>query len=296
MAFVQRMVPGDDRDPLLKQVFPQPEEDLRRHGYGADPVGESAFQRAPGLLQKYKGRALLVVTGACPVHCRYCFRRHFPYEDSRLGGAGLEAAVSAIRRDPSITEVILSGGDPLSLSNARLVKLTAQLTGIPHVQRLRVHTRFPVVQPDRVDEGFVEWLHEMAVPVVVVLHSNHPREIDGGTRQALLRMRNDHTLLLNQSVLLRDINDDVDSLVELSERLFQAGVLPYYLHQLDPVDGAAHFQVGDARARAIVRAVSARLPGYLVPRLVREVPGMPAKTPLEVGLEPTELELGHTSG
>ena len=278
-SFLARIRRGDPRDPLLLQILPVGEELADHPGYGADPVGERAALRAPALLQKYQGRALLIATATCAVHCRYCFRREFPYTD-QSGGPRWSEALAEIARDPSLEEVILSGGDPLSLSNARLASLARALSAIPHIRRIRVHTRQPVVLPSRIDAPLLHWLRSASLPVVFVLHINHPREIDGAVMQACSALRSTGVTLLNQSVLLAGVNDEADVLVELSQRLFQAGVLPYYLHALDPVRGAAHFAVPDERARSLAGALAARLPGYLVPRLVREVSGAPAKVVL----------------
>jgi EF-P beta-lysylation protein EpmB len=273
------MRPGDPSDPLLRQVLPLGAERAEVPGFSADPLAERDDTRVPGLLQKYHGRVLLVATGACAVHCRYCFRREFPYGE-HLGGAPLEAAVEAIAGDASIDEVILSGGDPLSLSDARLAAITTALAGIPHLRRLRVHTRQPIVLPSRVDAGLLAWLASLPWPTVFVLHVNHAAELDAGVVDALVRLRAAGATLLSQSVLLRGVNDEVGVLEALSRRLFEAGVLPYYLHLLDRVRGSAHFEVPEAEARALMRSLAARLPGYLVPRLVREVAGEAAKRPI----------------
>ena len=286
--FTAGMEVGNPKDPLLAQVLPAPAEDVSVDGYVTDPLEEVSAQPAPGLLQKYRGRALLVVTGACPIHCRYCFRRHFPYQQARGSGKRLSAAMDAIREDSSIHEVILSGGDPLSLSSSRLAELTDELAKISHVRRLRLHTRFPVAAPSRIDRGLTRWMENLSVPLVTVLHSNHPAELSDSVKFACERLGDAGTTLLNQSVLLRGVNDSADVLVALSERLFSVGVLPYYLHQLDPVAGAAHFAVSDLRAKEVVAAAAARLPGYLVPRLVRERPGRSSKTPLFYRPQPAE--------
>ena len=284
-AFVARMRRGDPHDPLLRQVLPVAAETIGIAEYVADPVGEHTALRAPALLQKYRGRALLIATEACAVHCRYCFRREFPYAEQHDGAAPRFAeALAEIARDDSLEEIILSGGDPLSLSNARLESLTRALTAIPHVRRIRVHTRQPVVLPSRVDEGLLRWLRGCALPMVVVLHVNHPNELDAQLASACARLRATGITLLNQSVLLAGINDDVEVLALLSRRLFDAGVLPYYLHALDRVRGAAHFAVADERARTLAGQLTARLPGYLVPRLVREVAGASAKVALAPAL------------
>jgi EF-P beta-lysylation protein EpmB len=279
LSFVRRMRPGDPADPLLRQVMPLASELLEQPGFGSDPLGERAAFKAPGLLQKYEGRALLIATGACAIHCRYCFRREFPYAE-QIGSGPLQLALEAIAADPSVEEVIFSGGDPLSLSEARLRAVTDRLQQIAHIRRLRVHTRLPVVLPSRVDAGLLQWLRDLPWPVAVVLHSNHGNEIDESVRAACAQLRAAGATLLNQSVLLRGINDSVAALADLSQRLFAAGVVPYYLHLLDRVRGTAHFEVPEATAQRLVGELAATLSGYLVPRLVREVPGGPAKIPL----------------
>ena len=279
-GFVARMRRGDPGDPLLLQVLPLAAELGDAPGYVADPVGDLAATAGPGLLHKYAGRALLVTTGACAVHCRYCFRRHFPYATENASRDGFGPALAAIRADASIGEVILSGGDPLTLSDRRLAALFDGLRSIPHVQRIRLHTRLPIVLPERIDPSFLEAWSAVPLQKVVVVHANHAREIDRSVRAAIAALRATDTTVLNQSVLLRGVNDSVDDLVDLSEALFAAGVLPYYLHVLDRVAGAAHFDLPVDAAQRLMAQVAARLPGYLVPRLAREEPGAPAKTVL----------------
>ena len=276
-GFVSRMRPGDPNDPLLRQVLPVPAEDDEVAGFTTNPVGELSLVRGDGLLSKYRGRALLVVTGACAVHCRYCFRRHFPYGDERPDDGDFSAALDTVEADRTIEEVILSGGDPLMLPDDRLAALAEDIASIPHVRRLRIHTRLPVVLPERVDEALIEWLTECELPVVIVIHANHPQEIDHDVARALATLEGAGTTLLNQAVLLRGVNDSSEDLADLSMRLFDCGVLPYYLHLLDRVAGAAHFEVDEHRARQIIQDLQARLPGYLVPKLVREVEGAPSK-------------------
>jgi len=276
-GFIARMRRGDPDDPLLRQVLPMPVEDDEVAGFTTNPVGELSLVRGDGLLSKYHGRALLVTTGACAVHCRYCFRRHFPYDEQRPDDRGFAPALEAIVVDPTIQEVILSGGDPLLLPDDRLAALAGDIASIPHVRRLRIHTRLPVVLPERVDEALVEWLAACRLPVVIVIHVNHPQEIDVNVIRALTALEAAGATLLNQAVLLRGINDSSEVLAELSTRLFECGVLPYYLHLLDRVAGAAHFEVDEDRAREIMGDLQARLPGYLVPKLVREVEGAPSK-------------------
>ena len=279
-GFVARMRRGDPSDPLLRQVLPLDDEMRPMPGFGLDAVGDGAAKTAPGVIQKYRGRALLVATGSCAIHCRYCFRRHFPYAEETAARDGWRDAVDLIRRDASIAEVLLSGGDPLSLSNGKLAELTGALADIPHLRRLRIHSRLPIVVPERVDDGLMGWLTALPWPVTLVVHANHANEFDGTVDAALGRLRAAGVHLLNQAVLLRGVNDSVDALGALSERGFAAGVLPYYLHQLDRVAGVAHFEVDDAHARALHAGLAARLSGYLVPRLVREIPGDTGKRPL----------------
>ena len=276
-GYVARMRPGDPRDPLLLQALPAAAEGNDAPGYNTDPVGDLASMLSPGLLQKYHGRALLITTGACAIHCRYCFRRNFPYSEASTTPAHLDEAVARIAADQSISEVILSGGDPLSLSDDRLRALLSQLGEIDHVERIRLHTRYPIVLPERIDDAFCEVLAMSPRPLVVVIHANHANEIDSGVSAALAILRQPASLLLNQSVLLKGINDSAHELAALSRRLADCGVSPYYLHQLDPVTGAAHFSVPDARALRIVGELTRILPGYLVPKLVREVSGEPSK-------------------
>lgn len=279
-AFVARMQRGDAHDPLLRQVLPLDEENRPAAGFDLDAVGDMAARDARGVLHKYEGRALLISTGSCAVHCRYCFRRHFPYGEETAAANGWRDAIAWLEQATDIDEVLLSGGDPLSLSTAKLAELTDALRQIPHLRRLRLHTRLPVVLPARVDDELLDWLAALPWPVVVVIHANHAQELDHDVAQACAALARNGARLYNQAVLLRGVNDQVDALAELSERLFMLGVQPYYLHQLDRVAGAAHFEVPDAQARALHETLRARLPGYLLPRLVREVEGAPAKLPL----------------
>lgn len=277
--FVSRMRPRDPHDPLLMQVLPRRAELNETAGYGSDPVGDLASRRTSALLQKYRGRALMMLTGGCAINCRYCFRRHFPYAETS-GAANLDCAIVAIENDISLTEVILSGGDPLLLKDDALHSLIERLARVGHLRRLRIHTRLPVTIPARMTERLLEILLRTRLQAVVVLHVNHPREIDAELSDTLRHCSRAGLQFLNQSVLLHGVNDDPGTLVELSECLFAASVLPYYVHLLDPVAGAAHFDVDEHRARAIAEALRTRLPGYLVPRFVREIAGAPAKTPI----------------
>ncbi len=279
-GFVARMRRNDPDDPLLLQVLPQRAELARVEGFTIAAVGDMTSKAGHGLLHKYDGRALLIASGSCAINCRYCFRRHFPYGEEIAAASQWRDALAHVKADTSIRELILSGGDPLSLATHKLEELTRGLATLPHVIRLRIHTRLPIVLPERIDDALVAWLRVLPLQKVVVLHANHANEIDASVDDACRRLRDAGATVLNQSVLLRGINDDVDTLANLSERLFAAGVLPYYLHQLDRVHGTAHFEVDDARALALMDGMRAQLPGYLVPTLVREVSGDASKRPL----------------
>ena len=279
-GFVARMRHGDPHDPLLRQVLPIDAEMRQVPGFSLDAVGDGAAKKATGVIQKYRGRALLVTTGSCAINCRYCFRRHFDYGTENAAKGGWQDAVRAIAEDPGIDEVILSGGDPLSLATHKLAELTDALRAIPHLRRLRIHSRLPVVLPERVDDELVAWLGSLPWPLAFVIHANHANEFDASVDAALARLRAAGAQLLNQAVLLRGVNDSEDALAALSERSFAAGVMPYYLYQLDRVEGVAHFEVDDATAKALIAALTARLSGYLVPKLVRELPGDPSKRPV----------------
>jgi EF-P beta-lysylation protein EpmB len=279
-GFAALMRPGDRDDPLLLQVLPSAAEEVDHPGYLDDPLAERGCMPSAGVLHKYPGRALLVCTGACAIHCRYCFRRHFPYGDLPRGRRWYDAAVAYLAADPSLHEVLLSGGDPLMLPDGQLSELAQELAAIPHLQRLRVHSRLPVVLPERVDAGLLSWLTGTRLRPVLVIHCNHAQELGQAARAACQRLTAAGVTVLNQSVLLAGVNDDADRLAALSEALFACGVLPYYLHMLDRVRGAGHFHVPDARALHLVEHLRDRLPGYLVPRLVREIPGASAKLPV----------------
>ena len=277
-ALVARMQKGNVHDPLLKQVLPwhlelvpQPEN------FSMDPLQEQKANKLPGLLHKYYGRVLLVLGGACAVNCRYCFRRHFPYEDNNPGTLGLNKILDYIHSDSSITEVILSGGDPLMLADLSLAKLVQALNEVPHLHTLRIHSRIPIVLPARIDEAFIELMRKSRLHKVMVTHVNHAQELDLSVQQALARLRSADFHLLNQAVLLRGINDSVSALIELSKKLFAFGVLPYYLHLLDPVHGSAHFEVPLLEAQRLMWQLMQKLPGYLVPKLASEVPGLGCK-------------------
>ncbi|WJG09016.1 EF-P beta-lysylation protein EpmB [Aliiglaciecola sp. LCG003] len=284
-AFAQKMCKQDRDDPLFKQVFPMSDEFGAHPNFVADPLLEQQNPQQ-GILHKYQSRALLMVRGGCAVNCRYCFRRHFPYEQNSLNKQGWIDALDYIRQDKNINEVIYSGGDPLMAKDDFLAWLTNQIEDIGHIKRLRIHTRLPVVIPNRIDAQMLDWIQQSRLQIVMVLHINHANEIDQVLQEKLATLRQLGVILLNQSVLLKGINDSADALVTLSERLFDVGVLPYYLHMLDKVAGAAHFDVCEQQAREIMRAAIKRLPGFLVPKLVREIGGQPGKTPLDLHLHP----------
>ena len=278
--FAARMRAGDPDDPLLRQVLPALAEIDPVPGFVTDPVGDLASRRNPGMLHKYRGRILLITTGACPIHCRYCFRREYDYASDRLDRSRIKQIRDYIAGDPSIVEVILSGGDPLMLADDRLRRITDALRPIPHLRRLRIHSRMPVTLPSRIDSGLIDWLSGLPWQRVLVIHANHAREFDGEVGDALARLRETGVWVFNQAVLLAGINDHEDALTELMETGFAHGAAPYYLHLLDRVAGSAAFEVDDRRAREILASLRRRLPGFLVPRLVREQAGAPCKVPL----------------
>jgi EF-P beta-lysylation protein EpmB len=275
-GFVARMRKRDPSDPLLLQVLPRAAELDAVPGFSADPVRERGLADG-GSIEKYPGRVLLIASGACPIHCRYCFRREFPYGEQLAARGGWDEAVDRLRGRSDVREAILSGGDPLSLSNRRLGELIAKLESTS-IDTLRIHTRYPVIVPERVDEGLIRLLTATRLNTVVVLHCNHANELDEAVAAVLRALRPRVGALLNQSVLLRGVNDSADVLAALSARLFACGALPYYLHLLDPVAGAAHFDVDAQAGRDLVARLRTRLPGYLVPRLVREAPGELSKS------------------
>ena len=280
LGYVARMQKGNPHDPLLRQVLPLGDELKQAPGFTADPVGDLAAMPVAGLLHKYRGRVLLVTTAACGIHCRYCFRRHFPYTEANPAEAQWQGALEYIHADTSIEEVILSGGDPLSLADHRLAELVCQLETIPQLKRLRLHTRQPVVLPERVDTTLLQWLADCPLQKIMVIHCNHANELDTAVGHALSRIKACDVTLLNQAVLLRGVNDTLSAQVALNTRLFEQGVLPYYLHQLDRVQGAHHFEVPSAESLALLEQLRQHLPGYLIPQLVTEQAGAQAKIPL----------------
>ncbi len=282
-AFISRMKIGDATDPLLLQVLTSRQEFIDAPGYSTDPLDEQSSV-VPGLLHKYRNRALLLVKGGCAVNCRYCFRRHFPYQDNPGNKRNWQAAIDYIAAHPELDEIIFSGGDPLMAKDHELAWLVASLEKIPHLKRLRIHSRLPVVIPARITESLCQILADTRLQVLMVSHINHAQEIDDELRYGMQMLKRAGVTLLNQSVLLRGVNDDAQALANLSNALFDAGILPYYLHVLDKVQGAAHFFVSDEEARGLVRQLLAMVSGYMVPKLAREIGGEPSKTPLDLQL------------
>mgnify|MGYP000727100787 CR=1 FL=1 len=276
--YVNKIRYGDANDPLLRQVFPLIDESLHVDNFITDPVGDNAAISSPGILQKYRGRALLVTTGACAIHCRYCFRRHFDYNASNPLASQWQQTLSNLTVDISINEVILSGGDPLVISDNKLAQMAADLEKIPHLKRLRIHSRLPIVLPERIVPTLLEWISSSRLQIIMVVHANHANEIDDNVATACQQLRHAGCLMLNQAVLLKGVNDSTEDLVSLSERLSEVAVMPYYLHLLDPVAGASHFDVPQQQGIALINAIRTQLPGYLVPRLVREQQGEASKT------------------
>ncbi|HGX93564.1 MAG TPA: EF-P beta-lysylation protein EpmB [Candidatus Tenderia sp.] len=279
-SYIRRMAVGEPNDPLLRQVLSTAAERAHVEGFGTSPVGDDAATLQSGLLQKYQGRVLVLATAACPIHCRYCFRRHFPYGDHSGQHRDWHPVLNAIAADTTLSEVILSGGDPLSLADEYLAELVEGLGKIAHLKRLRIHSRFPVVLPERIDRSLLGWIGKTRLNTTVVIHCNHGNEINGEVRDGLAQLKSRNVTLLNQTVLLKGVNDSAETLTELSETLFEAGVLPYYLHMLDRVSGAAHFDTSEQSALLLMESLRRRLPGYLVPRLVKEIAGEPYKRPL----------------
>lgn len=278
--FADLMQAGDADDPLLRQVLPLADEMVPIPGFSDNPVGDREAETTPGLLHKYRGRALIVATGACAVHCRYCFRRHYPYGSASATPRQWAHILDYLGSHPEVEEVILSGGDPLMVSDERLADWLQQLAALPRLKRLRLHTRLPVVLPQRVSPELLQTLRKHRLQTLIVIHANHPNEVSPQVAGALGELKAAGVTLLNQSVLLSGVNDNAETLIRLSEKLFEVGVMPYYLHLLDRVAGAAHFEVAEAHARSLHRELLANLPGYLVPKLVREIAGEGSKTPV----------------
>ncbi len=275
---LQQIDHSDETDPVLAQFLPVAEENTVSVGYHEDPVGDMPATQVPGLIHKYHGRVLLIASGSCAVNCRYCFRRHFPYGQSYAPRNHWQKSIDYISSDSSIYEVILSGGDPLTLDTKTLHKLTSQLARLTHVKTLRIHSRIPVVLSSRIDDSFLQWAQALPLKKVMVLHINHSKELNQAARQAITKLAAAGFVLLNQTVLLKGVNDTLSDLRDLSHTLFDAGVLPYYLHQMDPVQHAAHFTVDTAKALDLHRQLQAVLPGYLTPKFVQEIAGEKHKT------------------
>ena len=280
--FIDRMRQGDPHDPLLRQVLAHAEEEANAEGFVSDPLQEHD-SLIPGLLHKYQSRVLVMLSTACAINCRYCFRREFPYDEHQAGRKQWQAMLEYLQKHPEINEVILSGGDPLAVNDTYLSDFIKELETIPSIIRLRIHSRLPVVIPQRVTQGLVNALSQSRLQTVLVFHINHPNEIDELFSQAASRLHNHGIHLLNQSVLLKGVNDSSQILAELSEKLFACSILPYYLHQLDKVKGTHHFEVKDSEAVLIMQQLHASLAGFLVPKLVREEPGKQSKTPIDLG-------------
>ncbi|MBQ0723822.1 MAG: EF-P beta-lysylation protein EpmB [Cycloclasticus sp.] len=281
-SYVDRIKKSDWADPLLRQILPLADELKKHPEFLNDPVGDSQASIMPGLLHKYHGRVLLVTTGACAIHCRYCFRRAFPYAANSAHRSQITAITNYLRDNPEITEVILSGGDPLTLSDTKFKHLVDALSDIQQVDRIRIHSRIPVVLPSRITDGFLNTLVSSVKKIIMVIHANHPNELNDEVQKGLLKLKQIGVTLLNQTVLLKGVNDDPGTLTRLSHRLFDCHTLPYYLHLLDKVDGAQHFDLNDNTATAIYQQLQTKLPGYLVPKLVREESGKAYKTPIQI--------------
>jgi len=278
--YIDRIENGNSADPLLRQVLPVRHERSLTPGYVSDPLMESQTNILPGIIHKYVGRVLLILAGNCAINCRYCFRKHFPYDENNNGSSQWEDAIEYIRNDTSITEVILSGGEPLLNNDKKLASLCQKIAEITHVKRLRIHTRMPIVVPQRITNELLDWMTATRLKPVMVIHCNHSNELDDVVAHSLALLKEAGINLLNQSVLLAGVNDNSETLLRLSERLFECGVMPYYLHLLDRVSGSAHFEVDESDARQLLYQLSANLPGYLVPKLVREIAGKKSKTPI----------------
>ena len=280
LSFAACIEKGNAHDPLLRQILPINEELFNYQGYSNDPVGDIAAATQIGVLHKYHGRVLLINTGSCAINCRYCFRRNFPYADLQLSKQQEDAAIKTIQNDTSISEVILSGGDPLLLSESRLNRLIRQLDGIEHLKRIRIHSRLPIVLPARITDEFINTLTQSPKQIIIVMHCNHANEINDRVIAAFNLLKNSAITLFNQSVLLKGVNDNAETLCELSEQLFSHGIIPYYLHLLDKATGTGHFEVSETEALGLIRQVQAALPGYLVPKLVKEQAGGASKQSL----------------
>jgi EF-P beta-lysylation protein EpmB len=280
--YLKQIKSGDNHDPVLQQVLPTEHELIHVKGFCDDPVGDLDAVKSGGIIHKYPNRVLLITTQACAVHCRYCFRRHFPYQDQKLLRSNWYQLINYLQQHTAVTEVILSGGDPLTLSTSQLSELLEQISTVKHITTIRFHTRIPIVQPQRIDSEMTQWLSSLPFKLVMVVHCNHSNEIDNEVATAIQRLATTGLTLLNQSVLLKGINDDAKTLAELSNRLFSVGVLPYYLHLLDKAHGTGHFEVSKQKTIKIVRKLQTLLPGYLLPRVVSEIAGELSKQPFQI--------------
>jgi EF-P beta-lysylation protein EpmB len=278
LRLAEKIEKGNFNDPILRQFLPTTQEKIRSNGFVTDPVGDQSSRCSAKLLHKYQGRVLLVTTGACAMHCRYCFRQNFDYD---VVDKTFDVELEQIAKDPTIFEVILSGGDPLTLSNRVLSSLINKITSVPHIRRLRFHTRFPIGIPERIDDDFLAMIESCPLQIWFILHCNHPREIDEDLIASMTKLRKLGVNVLNQAVLLQGVNDDVDTLTQLCLELVDNGIYPYYLHQLDRVQGAAHFEVSEKEGLRLMEEIAKRLPGYAVPKYVREIAGEPGKTPIK---------------
>ncbi len=278
--FASLIEKGNALDPLLLQVLPDAYELQMVDGYSEDAVGDRLSMPLPGLIHKYHGRVLLTLTGACAIHCRYCFRRHYPYSESNTDYCVNSEVVKYLSRHTEVNEVILSGGDPLMLSDQKLANLVTSLNQVPHIRSLRIHSRVLSVLPERVTQGLINTLHQFRGRVVFVTHINHPKEISEPNQTAFHLLSQQGYRLFNQSVLLKRVNDSPQTLAELSNKLFESHIIPYYLHRLDKVQGAAHFDLTAEESCRIYKQLRNRLPGYLLPAMVEELPGRASKTPV----------------
>lgn len=281
LPFVEKMTKGDPNDPLLLQVLPVLAEEEQSPGFSLDPLQEANANPVPGLIHKYKNRVLLIGAQTCAINCRYCFRRHFPYQENRIGSKDIDSIIQYITQHTELDEVILSGGDPLANNDKTLNQLISQLNNIKHLKRLRIHTRLPVVIPARINQDLIHWVNQSRLPVTFVIHVNHPNEVDSALTEAMAKLRATGNMVLNQSVILKGINDNAKTLIRLSEKLFEAGVMPYYLNVLDRVQGSAHFEVTEAEALQLTEQMMINTSGYLVPKLVRESAEIPYKMPIK---------------
>ncbi|MEI4259794.1 MAG: EF-P beta-lysylation protein EpmB [Candidatus Dasytiphilus stammeri] len=281
-TFIARMRQGDPYDPLLLQVLIKSQEFIKVPSYSSDPLQERDYIVCPGLIHKYYNRALLLVKGSCAVHCRYCFRRSFPYQEHSLNQKNLHSILEYLHRHSEIEEIIFSGGDPLMAKDYELKRIISKLENISHLKRLRIHTRLPVVIPSRITQTLCDILDNAKFQIILVTHINHQQEIDHTFSSQMESLKKSGVTLLNQSVLLRGVNDSSEKLAALSNALFEIGILPYYLHMLDQVEGASHFFVSEEKAQAIMRNLFSRLSGYLVPTLIREVNGKKSKIPVDL--------------